>query len=230
MPLSPKLPSLNPCAGLVLAALAGLGLLAAPAAAQTTINFDSLTPLAQTSAAKAAGGMASMGTTYSAQGFTLTAPTGFSVFDGGSAAFGDGETSLYSGNAGPTTLTQNGGGTFAFNGIDLGDVPAFTGTPDPVTFTGTKLGGAVVTVTDSAPTSGYQAFTNFAGFTGLTSLTFAPTGTTTGPPQFDNIKLTPSAPGAAPEPSQDAGLALTALGLGGLLLRARKRRSGVPTA
>ncbi len=39
------------------------------------------------------------------------------------------------------------------------------------------------------------------------------------------VTLTVSSPSAAPEPSQVAGLALTALGLGGLLLRARRRKA-----
>ena len=209
---------LLPAAPLGMAALAALGL-AAPAAAQTTLNFNFLTPQAQATGSKL------LGTTYRLKGFTLTGPNGLYAISG-SGIKGDGETSLYSGG-GATTLTQDNGRAFSLSSIDLGallgnvDSTFFAG---PVTFTGTQVGGGKVTVTDTImdPNGQFQTFT-FTGLSNLTSLTFAGSGGNSHP-QFDNVVLTPS---AAPEPSQLAGLGVTAFGVLGLLLKTRRRKIGV---
>lgn len=74
-----------------LATLTALGLAAAPASAQTTINFDNFTAQAQ-----ASGGSYYLGTTYSTQGFTFNS-NGSNLFAlaGSNPTFGDGEISLY---------------------------------------------------------------------------------------------------------------------------------------
>ena len=206
--------------------LAALAALAAPAAAQTTINFNSLTGQAQ-----AGGGLSPISSPYFNQGFTLISGSGqFFAIDGSSPTYGDGETSLYSNDAASTLLTKTNGGTFTFNSIDLGHFPfgaAQTQNVDePIRFIGTLVGGGTIKKTvDYSKGFGYKTF-SFIGFTNLTSLTFAPVNGTLGNPyQFDNVGLDQSA-SAAPEPSQLAGLSVTAFGILGLLLRARRRKSG----
>ena len=201
--------------GLVLATLAALAA-AVPAAAQTTLNFGSFT------AGSAATGNQYVGTSYDTQGFTLASNVNFYA-QNGSGPFGDGETSLYSNGGGSTTLTQDNGHAFTLDAIDLGP---YAGNNDgtfyggPVTFLGTRVGGGTVTVTENVTSAAYQTFI-FTGFTHLTSLTFLGSGGSSRP-LFDNVVLTPDA-GAAPEPPQAAGLGVTAFGILGLLLRARRR-------
>lgn len=205
---------------LALAALAALGLAAAPARAQTTLNFDNFT-------ASSADGPQFIAPTYSDQGFTLTSGSaGFFALNGSDPTFGDGETSLYN-SFGATTLMQDSGAAFTLNAIDLGPLngnSAGTTNDGPILFTGTRADGTTVTATETTtdPNGQFQTFT-FSGFDNLTSLTFTSTDGPTSS-QFDNVVLDqPAAPSAAPEPSQVAALGFTALGLGGLLLRARKR-------
>ena len=208
---------------LTLAALAALGLAAAPAhAGGTTLNFDNFTA----SSATFGGGAQFIGPSYSTQGFTLVSgdPNGFFALNG-SEENGDGETSLYSLSGGSTTLTQDSGKAFNFSAIDLGplggnDTAVGTLYDGPVAFTGRRADGSTVTRTVTITGTQYQTFT-FTGFTDLQSLTFVgnlKSGGTSAP-QFDNVVLSP-----VPEASSTVSLGLMlALGLGGVIARRRKK-------
>lgn len=202
--------------------LTPLGLAAAPAQAQTTINFDNLTAQANID-----GGLSSFGPVYStpfAQGFTFTTDSTFAAIAGDSTG-GDGETSLYANNSSFTTLTQDNGQTFSFNAIDLGPFLGNTfGTAlaGPTLFTGTRANGTTVTSTATTTTAGFQTF-SFTGFTGLKSLTFAPALGSGTASQFDNVVVTPDA-APVPEASTTISLGLL-LALGGVAVVARKRNS-----
>ena len=215
-----------------LATLAALALAAQPAAAQTTISFDNLTAQADSN-----GGSLYLGSSYSTQGFTfVSGSNGFFAESGADPVYGDGETSLYSNLDGSTTLTQDNGMAFSLNAIDLGPFRGNSFNPTqfdgPVLFTGTQADGTTVTATETIddPNGQFQTI-HFTGFDNLPSLTFqgnsSPGATTGSAPQFDNVVLNApaTAPSAAPEPSQMAGLGVMALGLSGLLLRARKRKA-----
>lgn len=204
-----------------LATLAALDLAAAPASAQTTINFDNFTAQAQ-----ANGGQYSVGKTYSTQGFTFNSNgSGFTAYTG-TGSLGDGETSLYDGRAATTTLTQDNGQTFSFNAIDIGPIfgNTFANNYDgPNLFTGTRADGTMVTATatTNSPSGHFQTF-DFTGFTDLKSLTFASSTSGNSIPQFDNIVL--SSPAAVPEASTTVSLGLLlALGLGGLAVSASRK-------
>ncbi len=206
---------LSPTGLCALLMLAPLGLAAAPAQAQTTINFNSLTALAQ-----ANNGVYGVGPSYSAQGFTFTNDSYFVAFDGNNPTFGDGQTSLYSGSN-FTTLMQDNGQAFSFNAIDLGPLAGNTlGTTfaGPVMFTGTRADGTTVTATQTTTSGRYQTF-SFNGFTGLTSLTFSPVSGLS--PQFDNVVVTPA---PVPEASTTVSLGLL-LALGGLAMAVRKKKA-----
>lgn len=215
-----------------LATLAALGLAASPASAQTTINFDNFTTQANIVGFQ-------VGPSYSTQGFTLSS-VGTTVLTlgsnlialGSNSLGGDGETSLYS-DSGATKLSQDNGKTFSLNAIDLGPFAGNSlGTfyDGPILFTGTHADGSTVTATETTTGKGFQKFNGFTGFTDLTSVTFQGTYNILSKPngslaEFDNIVLnSPVVASAAPEPSQMVGLGFAVLGLGGLFLRAYKRK------
>ncbi len=90
----------------------------------------------------------------------------------------------------------------------------FAGLTGSGTFTATEtLNGVAV---GTAVGSGNAGLLNFGGVS-FNGLTFTDTATAFG---IDNLDVS-----SAPEPSQMAGMAFTALGLDGLLLRARKKKA-----
>lgn len=117
------------------------------------------------------------------------------------------------------SLTFNG----PANGLTLDDSPFFANAPTSLgasgsgsdTFTGglfdVSLGASAV------PGTYFGTFAVTGGAGGNAQGTLAS--------QDFSVTVEPASPSAAPEPSQVAGLAFTALGLGGLLLRARRRKA-----
>ena len=209
-----------------LATLAALGLAAKPAAAQTTISFDNY-PVPTDS-------YTILGSSYNQDGFTFTSTDSNLVVASGSSGYGDGETSLFDDQTnGTVTLTQSNGLPFSLNSLDIGSqannaLPGYLAAN--TLLTGTLLTGG--TVTDTVTYSGAAKTFKFFNLVGLTSLTLTGQSTSSSGygssvPAFDNLVLNAPAavPAAAPEPSAVAGLGVTALGLGGLLLRARRRRA-----
>lgn len=86
------------------------------------------------------------------------------------------------------------------------------------TFTGTRADGP--TVTETATSAGFQPF-SLSSLTNVTSVSFVGTS---GAAQFDNVKLTPSAP--VPEASTTASLGLMlCLCLGGLAVAAKRKKA-----
>lgn len=209
MPLSPKL-------SLTLAALAALGLVAVhPAAAQTTITItngqfqNGLTGWFGTGT----NGTFSSGEASNPDPGHLTAyintGTGFGqpLSGAGTLILGDTYTlNAYSGQDGTKTAPA---GTFGF-------YDATTGTNFGGAFTQTTKGYTLRTTsfTAAAANAGHNFgifFNNLGG--GNDTLHVA------------NVTASFSAPAAAPEPSQVGLLSLMGLGLGGLLLKARKSRA-----
>jgi hypothetical protein len=175
-------------------------------------------------------------TPYVSQGFTLTAtnpPTGFSsglVAHGPNSIFFEGKVgvSTFAPSSPPDNvlqLTQTNGQAFSLLSIDLARLFPFDDAPT-VTFTGTKVGGGIVTMSFTVDTpSGVRQFEtfNFAGFTNLVSVTWGQPAPPAGANQFTDILLQT---GAVPEPSS---LALMALGFPMVLsyrFRAGRRARG----
>ena len=209
MPLSPKL-------SLTLAALAALGLVAVhPAAAQTTITItngqfqNGLTGwFSPTNNGTFSSGEASNPDPGHLTAYINTG-TGFgqSLPGAGTLILGDTYTlNAYSGQDGTQTAPA---GSFGF-------YDATTGTNFAGAFTQTTKGYTLRTTsfTAAAANAGHNFgifFNNLGG--GNDTLHVA------------NVTASFSAPAAAPEPSQVGLLSLMGLGLGGLLLKARKSRA-----
>lgn len=194
------------------------------------INFNNFTAQAQ-----ANGGTFNVASPHSVQGFTFTTDFGF-MAAAENSDYGDGETSLFSNDGGPVTLTQGSEGEFDFNAIDLGPlygnsgITRYTG---PVMFTGTRADGTTMTAIQTITSTRFQTF-SFTGFTNLTLLTFVGTfnGSTGSIPLFDNVVLAANAPAA---PALEAstivpfGL-LPAFGGAGLCARKRKAAKSASSA
>jgi len=158
---------------------------------------------------------------YSSQGFSLSATSGFAAH-GNNSVFYAGSQALAGFSGENITLARAGGLSFAVTSIDLARNFAFDPTPT-VTFTGTKAAGGTVTqsftVTTPVGQQAFQSFT-FAGFTDLVSLQWDQPQVAAGLHQFDNIAL--DVP-AVPEP---VSVTLLALGLAGMASRRWRQRRG----
>ena len=209
MPLSPKL-------SLTLAALAALGLVAVhPAAAQTTITItngqfqNGLTGWFGTGTNGTFSSGEASNPDLNGKTAYINTGTGFGqkLPGAGTLILGDTYTlNAYSGQDGTKTAPA---GSFGF-------YDAATGTNFGGAFTQTTKGYTLRTTsfTATAANAGHNFgifFNNLGG--GNDTLHVA------------NVTASFSAPAAAPEPSQVGLLSLMGLGLGGLLLKARKSRA-----
>ena len=165
---------------------------------------------------------------YQSQGFTLTAtstpfnPPNFAYL-GIQSPFSPGVTALFHHiSLGEITLTRSNGGAFDLLSIDLAELPGgdthgqpVRDPPFPLTFTGIRIDGTVVTETvtiDSFLTLKTYSLTQMNG---VISVSWFQGG---GPPdspthQFDNLVVSPEAT-SAPEPHS---LALFNVGFAGLI-------------
>ena len=128
------------------------------------------------------------GTSYSEDGFTITATSLYSF--GTQHPSYRGSTTLRNGNQGTsTTLAATGGGAFNLTSIDLGEVDTGMAT---VNFTGYLSGGGTVTQSftldgNFSTGSGLETFT-FNGFKNITSVVW---DTESPFHQFDDIEVEP---------------------------------------
>jgi len=158
-----------------------------------------------------------VGFTYTEDGFTLdnlSTPNPFGVF-GTQAPRYAGSTALFNGTPGGITrLTQNGGGLFDLNSIQLTSLNGSYSVT--VNFTGTKADSSTVTqsFTTDAILSTLETFTFNSSFTNLVSVQWIQADPFH---QFDNINVTP-----VPEPS--AILGLLGLGLLGIGSQFKQKR------
>jgi len=161
------------------------------------------------------------GFTYTEDGFTLdnlSTPNPFKFF-GTQASRYPGSTALLNDTVdGITRLTQNGGGLFDLNSIQLTSANG----DDSVTvnFTGTKADSSTVSqaFTTDAILSTLETFTFNSSFTNLVSVEWIQASPFH---QFDNINVTPS---ATPVPEPSAILGLLGLGLLGIGSQFKQKR------
>ena len=191
-----------------LAALAVLALVGKPAAAQT-ITFSGLT---------GANGD-KLSSPYTEGGFTVNFTTGQWKE---AHIFGNPTPSIFtSDELAVVDVTHSGGTVFTFSSVDLGN--ANTGSPT-YTLAGLRSGMTIFTSSGGFPTP--NAFTTI-GSPDATSLIDDLKVTlnrgSTSSVNIDNIALNARVT-TVPEPSTVASLGLGAFGLGGLVLRARKRK------
>jgi hypothetical protein len=162
-----------------------------------------------------------VGFTYTEDGFTLdnlSTPNPFKFF-GTQASRYPGSTALLNDTVdGITRLTQNGGGLFDLNSIQLTSANG----DDSVTvnFTGTKADSSTVSqaFTTDAILSTLETFTFNSSFTNLVSVRWIQASPFH---QFDNINVTPS---ATPVPEPSAILGLLGLGLLGIGSQFKQKR------
>jgi hypothetical protein len=168
------------------------------------------------------GTINSVGFSYTEDGFTLdnlSLPFPFSVFGTQGSSF-PGSTALFNNTInGITRLTQNAGGLFDINSIQLTSLNGDESVT--VNFTGTKADSSTVTqsfTTDSI-LSTLETFTFDSSFTDLVSVEWLQISPFH---QFDNINVTPSNGETVPEPS--AMLGLLSLGLLGIGAKLKQKR------
>jgi len=155
--------------------------------------------------------------TLERDGFTFT-PSQFTKFDvlGTQEARFAGEVAMFNNeNTGTTTLTRDGGGTFAVESIDVANIlgPG----ANSITFHGAVHGGGTVTESFSFDSFGHLTTLSLdSDFANLDALSFDENGN----PSFQFTDLVVDADAAVPEP---AGLAVLGGGLIGLLLARRRR-------
>jgi hypothetical protein len=196
----------------VIAALAAMG--GAGAAQALTIDFDDfafndkgihdLTPISGT---------------LEWDGFVFT-PSQFTKFDvlGTQEARFAGEVAMFNNeNTGTTTLTRDGGGTFAVESIDVANIlgPG----ANSITFHGAVHGGGTVTQSFTFDSFGHLT-TLFLDndFANLDALSFDENGN----PSFQFTDLVVDADAAVPEP---AGVTVLGGALVGVMLARRRRRT-----
>lgn len=217
--------SLKLSASLTLAALTALGLAAArPAQAQTAITFTGLS------------GPTSYGDTYEGLIFTPTSDLLVTSLGFANTAVAPETVQLYSYTTSPTTTsTQIIGPTTVTTDASFS---GFTFTP--VTPTLLTKGTSYVLFDNYGSTfaSGTSGFTADPAI-GFQSFTYANTYSGQGPngvPIYQgtgalgHVNFQYETIAASPEPSQFGVLALVGLGLGGLMLKARKRQSAASAA
>ncbi len=204
-----------------LATLAALGLAAAPASAQTTINFDQLKS-GENVNTYYNGGSGSQG--------TGPGPSdGITFVNGTALAFGTAPSQpnlLFDRTHNTITADRVSGfdTSFAFDYISnsqaTASIPVTVSVFSGVDGTGTLLTSGTYADTPNPLSTSLHETLTFSG----TAESVVLNGTANHV-AYDNLTFGAApAASAAPEPSQMAGLGLTALGLGGLLLHARKRK------
>jgi hypothetical protein len=160
-------------------------------------------------------------TPYTESGFSLATPGpgGFVTWCSGNPSYAGNNLWISDGGTN-ALLTQNGGGPFSIQSIDLAHLESGTFGPQSFTFTGNLFGGGTVSQTFTiGAQSGSPTFSEFVfgpGWTNLSSVTFASQNSTYY--QFSDVVL--GAPIGAPEP---ATMTLLATGLVGLFGVARRR-------
>jgi len=158
-----------------------------------------------------------VGFTYTEDGFTLdnlSTPFPFTFFGTQESRY-PGSTALFNDTVGGITrLTQNGGGLFDLNSIQLTSLNGNSSVT--VNFTGTKADSSTVSqaFTTDAILSTLETFTFNSSFTNLVSVQWIQAFPFH---QFDNINVTP-----VPEPS--AILGLLGLGLLGIGSQFKQKR------
>ncbi len=162
-------------------------------------------------------GVNNVGFTYTEDGFTLdnlSTPNPFKFFGTQESRY-PGSTALFNNTVGGITrLTQNGGGLFDLNSIQLTSLVGNNSVT--INFTGTKADSSTVsqTFTTDAILSTLETFTFNSSFTNLVSVQWIQASPFH---QFDNINVTP-----VPEPS--AILGLLGLGLLGIGSQFKQKR------
>ena len=164
-------------------------------------------------------GFNNVGFTYTEDGFTLdnlSTPYPFGVFGTQEPRYA-GSTALFNGTEnGITRLTQNGGGLFDLNSIQLTSLNGSYSVT--VNFTGTKADSSTVTqsFTTDAILSTLETFTFNSSFTNLVSVQWIQASPFH---QFDNINVS-----ATPVPEPSAILGLLGLGLLGIGSQFKQKR------
>ncbi|WP_295621353.1 PEP-CTERM sorting domain-containing protein [Chamaesiphon sp. GL140_3_metabinner_50] len=158
------------------------------------INFESL--------AQNSNSVNNAGSTYTESGFTVSSSTQLLYYGTQSRNY-QGSTALFPfSTANPISLTKVGGGAFDLSSIDLTDFTSGVG-QTIINFTGTRADNSTVAqslTVDALP--GFQTF-NFSGFTNLVNVKWQNSvAVGTSAPQFDNINVSATVPGATavPEP------------------------------
>ena len=199
--------------------LVALLALTGAAQAQTTLDFEALP--------NPSNGDNDQGVSITEDGFTLTDlapdPFGFASIAPDGANFSlnyTGSVALLNNDIGGVTrLTQDNGNPFTLNSIDLANLFLQFVRPggDSVDFTGDVQGGGIVTQSFTlAASNALQTFAFNASFTNLLSVSFTQDGLLN---QFDNIVVN----GGTPVPEPGSMALLVGAGIGGVMLRRRKK-------
>ena len=199
--------------------LVALLALTGAAQAQTTLDFNTLP--------NPSNGDNDQGVSITEDGFTLTDlapdPFGFASIasDGANISLNyTGSVALFNNTIGGVTrLTQDNGNPFTLNSIDLANLFLQFVRPggDSVDFTGDVQGGGIVTQSFTlAASNALQTFAFNASFTNLLSVSFTQDGLLN---QFDNIVVN----GGTPVPEPGSMALLVGAGIGGVMLRRRKK-------